>query len=159
MLNFFKNIFDSDSNVASNQPAPWHENTDIKNAVAALLIEVARADYVEEQAEKEQILELLQEYFKMDVREVEELFRRAETSVDNAIAFHPFTQVIRTELSSEHREKVIEMMWAVAFSDGVKDSNEEFLIRKVADLIRVPHPHFIRARRKVEALIQQAKSV
>ena len=127
--------------------------------MAALLIEVARADYVEEQAEKDQILELLQEYFKMDLREVEELFRRAEESVDNAIAFHPFTQIIRTELSSEHREKVIEMMWAVAFSDGVKDSNEEFLIRKVADLIHVLHPHFIRARRKVEALALPKTSV
>ena len=90
----------------------------------------------------------------MGKEDVSELMQNAGKTVDKAIAIHPFTQTIRMELSNEHREQVIEMMWAVAFADGVKDANEEFLIRKVADLIGVPHPHFIRARRKIEALAE-----
>jgi len=155
MLNFFKEMFDSEQTETTSPNAPWHENKDIRNAVASLLIEVARADYVEDAEETQEIQALLKDYFLMDLSEVEHLMQHAGKSVDDAIAIHPFTQTIRTELSSAHREQVIEMMWAVAFADGVKDANEEFLIRKVADLIHVSHAHFIRARRKVESLVSK----
>ena len=153
MIKFFRELFDSEQIDTPSPSAPWHEKKDIRNAVASLLIEVARADYVEDAEETREIQALLKDYFLMELSEVEDLMQRAARSVDDAIAIHPFTQTIRTELSSEHREQVIEMMWAVAFADGVKDANEEFLIRKVADLIHVSHAHFIRARRKVENLM------
>ena len=153
MLNFFKEIFEQETTTTDASNAPWHLNENIRNAVASLLIEVARADYVVDATETKEIRELLQDYFHMEKTAVDNLMKNAGKAVDDAIAIHPFTQTIRTELSNEHREQVVEMMWAVAFADGVKDANEEFLIRKVADLIGVPHPHFIRARRKVEALV------
>jgi uncharacterized tellurite resistance protein B-like protein len=43
------------------------------------------------------------------------------------------------------------MLWRVAYSDACKDKHEEYLVRKIAELLHVPHPAFIRARHKVEA--------
>ena len=42
------------------------------------------------------------------------------------------------------------MLWRVAFADGRIDKYEEHLVRKAADLLYVPHRHFIRAKLKIE---------
>jgi uncharacterized tellurite resistance protein B-like protein len=46
------------------------------------------------------------------------------------------------------------MMWRVAFADLNKDHHEEYLVRKVADLLHVPHSTFIRTRHTVEAELE-----
>jgi len=45
---------------------------------------------------------------------------------------------------------VVEMLWRVAFADGRIDRYEEALVRKIAELIYVPHRDFIRARHRVQ---------
>ena len=34
-------------------------------------------------------------------------------------------------------------IWKIAFIDGVVDMHEEYLVRKIADLLHVPHTAFI----------------
>jgi uncharacterized tellurite resistance protein B-like protein len=43
---------------------------------------------------------------------------------------------------------VIELLWRVALSDVHIDKYEEGLIRKVADLLFVPHVDFIQAKHR-----------
>jgi len=45
------------------------------------------------------------------------------------------------------------MLWQVAFADGHLDPYEEALVRKIADLIYVPHRDFIQSKLRV---MQQA---
>ena len=40
----------------------------------------------------------------------------------------------------------MELLWHVALADGEIDKYEDHLVRKVADLIYVPHLSFIRAK-------------
>ena len=138
---------------SKESPEGNHEShpKEVRIAIAALLVEVARSDYSEDEVEQNKVLELLEGYFDLERSEVEPLMRGASDAVDDAIALHPFTEVLRTHLDAKERERVIEMMWAVAYADGVKDANEEYLVRKVADLIHVSPQHFVRARHKVEA--------
>ena len=44
-------------------------------------------------------------------------------------------------------------MWKMAFADGSIDRYEEHLIRRVSDLIYVPHVNFIEAKHKAGILI------
>ena len=150
MFQIFKELFSGSDNDVSSQQESWNQRDHIRDAVASLLIEVAKADYDDDPKEREKIRELLMEFFGMAETDVTQLVERAQVSVDEAIALHPFTQTLRTELTPEERGLVIEMMWAVAYADGVKDANEEYLIRKVADLAHVPHARFIQARQRVE---------
>ena len=41
------------------------------------------------------------------------------------------------------------MLWRVAYADGCLDPYEEALVRKIADLIYVPHRDFIRTKHRV----------
>lgn len=42
-------------------------------------------------------------------------------------------------------------MWEMAYADGNLDKYEDYIIRKVADLIYVPHTEFIRAKSQVKS--------
>ena len=41
---------------------------------------------------------------------------------------------------------MVEYLWAVAFADENVDKHEEYLVRKIANLIGVSHKEFIKAK-------------
>jgi uncharacterized tellurite resistance protein B-like protein len=49
-------------------------------------------------------------------------------------------------------------MWEMAYADGDLDKYEDYIIRKVADLIYVPHTEFIRAKSLVKASLLSAEN-
>ena len=97
------------------------------------MVEVARADFQEDDSEKNEVRNLLTSHFDLTGAEVDSLFDSAANAVDQSIALHPFTETLRKTLSESEREYVIEMMWRVVYADGIKDDNEEYLVRKVAE--------------------------
>jgi uncharacterized tellurite resistance protein B-like protein len=122
----------------------------LRLATAALLIEVTRADFHVDQAERRAVVDSVQRLFGLDRQETDELVALAEEEVDGAVSLFQFTQLVDREFSQEQKAQVIEMMWRVAFADLNKDRHEEYLVRKVADLLHVPHTTFIRTRHIVE---------
>ena len=55
--------------------------------------------------------------------------------------------------SQEQKRKVIEHLWQVAYADGILDKYEEYMVRKIADLIYVSHKDFINAKLRVKKQI------
>jgi uncharacterized tellurite resistance protein B-like protein len=49
-------------------------------------------------------------------------------------------------------------MWEMAYADGNLDKYEDYIIRKVADLIYVPHSEFIRAKSLIKASMLNAEN-
>lgn len=123
----------------------------VRLAAAALLIEVTRADFHVEPAERRAVVNAVQRLFGLSRAETDELVALAEEEVDSSVSLFQFTQLVDREFSQEQKAEVIEMMWRVAYADLNKDKHEEYLVRKVADLLHVPHGTFIRTRHKVEA--------
>jgi uncharacterized tellurite resistance protein B-like protein len=126
-----------------------HERA-LQLATAALLIEVTRADFHVEQSERRAVISAVQALFELSRQETDELVALAEEEVDGSVSLFQFTQLVDQEFSQEQKAKVIEMMWRVAFADLDKDKYEEYLVRKVADLLHVPHSIFTRTRHKVQ---------
>lgn len=120
-------------------------------ATAALLIEMTRADFQTNPEEHGVVLRTVQRTFRLGAEETEELVRLAEQEVDEAVSLYQFTNLIDKHLPHERKVQVVEMLWQVAYADGVKDMHEEYLVRKIADLLHVSHRDFIRTRHKVEA--------
>jgi uncharacterized tellurite resistance protein B-like protein len=48
--------------------------------------------------------------------------------------------------------QLVAQFWQIAYADGVIDKYEEAAIRKVSDLLYVPHSDFIRAKLSAQAL-------
>lgn len=118
-------------------------------AAAALLIEMTRADYSVDSAEKQALKDVLQLALALDAGELDKLLELAGTAADRATSLYEFTRLINDHYSREEKLVLIESMWRVAFADGDLDKYEERLIRQVSDLIHVPHKEFIRLKLEV----------
>ena len=115
-------------------------------AAAALLIETARADFTQDEAEQQAMEALLSRTLDLPVNKVHELIIAASDQVDEATSLYEFTRVINDHYSAEQKLRLIAAMWAVAYADGDLDKYEEALIRQVAELTYVPHPDYIRSK-------------
>ena len=107
-------------------------------AVAALLIEAARMDSTFDVAERGSIENLLATKFNLDGQAVRQLIDDAQREVEYSTQYFPFTNAISKNMTIEQRTEIIEMMWSVAYSDGVLDPHEDMLLRQVAGLLHVP---------------------
>jgi uncharacterized tellurite resistance protein B-like protein len=107
-------------------------------AVAALLVEAARMDGRFDAGERTVIEGLLAKKFELGPWDVQRLIERAQASVTQSTQYFPFTHAICRDMSIEERTQIIEMMWAVAYADGVLDPEEDMLLRQVAGLMHVP---------------------
>ena len=50
----------------------------------------------------------------------------------------------------------MELLWDVAYADGRLHKYEEHLVRRIADLIHVPHRTFIRAKHKAKGIVRDS---
>ncbi|MGB0380582.1 MAG: TerB family tellurite resistance protein [Luminiphilus sp.] len=120
-------------------------------ASAALLVEVARADFEITPEELARLISLLAATFDMSPEDVELVTQQANDQVENAVSLHDFTRVINEHCSPEERSELIGLMWQVAAADGDLSKYEDHLIRRVADLLYVPHQEFIRLKHQALA--------
>ena len=125
------------------------ERTDPTFALAVLLIEVARSDDRVEAPEQGLIERALARRFGLRQSEVTSLVKAAEKGAIQATDLFHFTQVVVENFSEEERVGVIEMLWEVAYSDGLLTGDEDALIRRVAGLIYVSDRDRGEARRRV----------
>lgn len=49
----------------------------------------------------------------------------------------------------EQKIQLIESLWKIAFIDGELDVHEEYLVRKISELLYVPHSDFILIKNRV----------
>jgi len=128
---------------ADDEPAGEH---DLRLAVALLLLDVARAD-MEVTAEERQVArQLLERFFPVSPDQARALVDTAQRKAEQATSLYPFTSLINRECDLEERASIVGMLWKVSCADGKIDAHEEHLVRKVADLLYVPHTRFIQAK-------------
>ncbi len=147
MLNRLRELFRSDS----AEPGAGRSSEDVQLATAALLVEMIRADGIVEDAEITAVSGLLRDRFSLAPEDVDALMKEAERAVDDSVEFHAFADAINKHFDASDKTQMIECMWRVAYADGAKDRLEEHLIRRVAEILYVPHHAFIQARRQVES--------
>ena len=118
-------------------------------ATGALLVEMMRTDVECTEGERAVVLGALRDKFELTEEETHELMELAEAEADDAIDHYQFTSLIKTGFSQEQKRKVVEYLWAVAYADANVDKHEEYLVRKIANLIGVSHKEFIEAKLRV----------
>ena len=118
----------------------------VRLATAALLVEMSRADFQVQGPEVQRVRQLLATEFSLDDTDATVLFEHGETQADSATSLYEFTGLINSAFDADHKARLIRMLWDVAVADGQVDRYEDHLVRKVADLIHVPHSVFIRTK-------------
>lgn len=118
----------------------------VRLAVAALLVELARADHDEQAVEHEAIAGLIGRYFRLDRAGADELLAEARSAVDDSVSLREFTAPLHQDLSYADKQGIIGMLWDVALEDRTLDKYEDYLIGKVAELLYVSRGDVIRLR-------------
>lgn len=150
MLAKIKHFFSQKLSLSNSKNASDEgQESALQLAAAALLIELSRADYQQDRSEQISIENALQECFKLEPAQLEQLIALAEEENKDATSLYQFTSLIKDNYSSEQRFKLVKMLWQVALADGEISKYEDHLIRKVADLIYLSHSQFIRAKLEV----------
>ncbi len=139
-------------------PRAADQADDIQFAVAALLIEAGRMDDNFDAAERAAIDRLLAARFGLAPEAVTSLVEAAEQRVHQSAQYYPFTREICNRLSREERVEILEMLWKVAYADGVLDPYEDALLRQIAGLIHVADRDRGLARQRALESLQVGKS-
>ena len=115
-------------------------------ACAALLLEVAEADYKDDPKETQAILRALESELGLKRAAVTALLDQAKAETEGATDLFPYTHLINQRCTREQKCAMLTAMWRVAFADGDLDKYEEHLIRRTMELLRLEHSDFIRAK-------------
>ncbi|MCB1743588.1 MAG: TerB family tellurite resistance protein [Gammaproteobacteria bacterium] len=120
-------------------------------AVAALLVEMMRADRDVHQAERDTVARALTQIFSLPDEETEALLELADSRADDATSLFEFTSTINDRFEPDEKIEVVEMLWRVAHADGEVDKHEAHLVRKIADLLHLRHREYIAAKLRAES--------
>lgn len=147
MLGSIRSFFEQ--RLAAAGAAPQDAEHRLQLATAALLLEVARVDLDAHGVELAAVERAIGRTFQLSDGEVGELLRLAEEEVRESTSDYQFTALVNDGFDRADKARLVEMLWEVAYADGRLDKYEEHLIRRVADLIHVPHREFIAAKLRV----------
>ncbi len=149
MLRTLKDLFD-----ALTAPSPASSSTDdehlLQLATAVLLVEVMRADADLGVAERRAVVTALQDKFSLAADEIERLVELADQRSREATDFHAFTSRLNAAFSMAQKLRVVEHMWRVAYADGTLSAHENHVMRRLSDLLHVPHGAYINAKMRAQ---------
>jgi uncharacterized tellurite resistance protein B-like protein len=120
-------------------------------AVAALCVEMARADMQEKPEELERAKLMLAQRFSLNGEEAQALLSAGRTSSDQSVSLYSFTHFLNTHLDAPDKRNLLEMLWRVAYEDGSLDKYEDALMHKLAELLYVPLRDLMLAKQKAIA--------
>ena len=110
-----------------------------------------------EDAERTVIERLLAHKFQLSPEQTSELMHKAVEVGERSNQLYPFTRIAVERMDLAQRIGLIEMLWEVAYADGVLDPDEDALLRRVAGLIYVSDVDRAAARiRVLERMAKQA---
>ena len=129
MFKFFKK---EKKEIEVNQP-----NFEIELTAAVLAYEIARSDG---EISEDELSVLMEEIEKISIKvgkEKSEILKIVEIYSKDSVSFHEFIEDINDNFAKEQKLSLLKFMWKTAYADGRLDVDEERLVRRVADLIKI----------------------
>lgn len=122
---------------------------DARLPLAALLVRLARTDGDYAPEEKRRIDLILGKRYGLAAADASALRVQGETLEQSAPDTVRFTRAIKDEVDYEERETIVAVLWEVVLADGVRDEQEDAMIRLVANLLGVTDRDSALIRQKV----------
>lgn len=115
-------------------------------ACAVLLFEVAKADHQLDAKELARLEAVLRGLWQLPDKDLNDLLAVSERQADLNASLHQQVELINANFSQARKSDFLLGLWQVACADGAVHHHEEHLIRRVADLLYLPHQEFIRCK-------------
>jgi uncharacterized tellurite resistance protein B-like protein len=119
-------------------------------AACALLFEMVKADFEISASELQAMRKAVQTVMNIDDGTADTLIQLAQEESEAATSLYQFTRLINDNYSLEQKRELVKALWMIAFADGHVDRYEEHYLRKLVDLLYVPHSLFIQTKLEVQ---------
>jgi len=126
------------------QPEPLQDP--LRLATAAVLLEIAYADGEFTPAEDGDVVGFLKRVFELGEEDARDLLAQADELRNKTIDHFALTNYIRTNSSLAERIEIVKTMWRIVYSDRKLTDYENYLVRKLADLLGLEHHVMIEAK-------------
>ena len=145
MIDLIKKFFTKNNkNVTTeNGQEKFH---DIRVATCALFLEMANIDGEFSEVERENIIFALKKDYNLSDEYIHALIEASNEELKRGIDLWQFTNLINQNYSTEEKILIIEMIWKIAYADGELDKHEDYLVHKLAGLLRLDHKKMIEAK-------------
>ncbi|MFD1383785.1 TerB family tellurite resistance protein [Rhodanobacter aciditrophus] len=141
MLNALKKLFANEQEHI--------EPISYQKAVTALLLEVMIADDEIHPDEERKAKDAIRSVGDLG-EDIDQLFDEVKDEIRDATDAYQFTKVINATASIEQKLELLKCLWRVAFADGDLDAYEDHRIRKISELLFMPHSEFIQTKLAVQ---------
>ena len=147
MIDVIKKFFGKSGTNAS-EDKKGHSTHDIHVAACALLLEMSNIDGEFSESEKDHILSILKTRHQLTDENAVALLEASNEERENSTDLWRFASLINQNYSIAEKEGIIETIWSVAYADGHLDKHEDYLVHKLAKLLRLTHQQLIAAKLK-----------
>ena len=120
-------------------------------ATAVLMIDVARADFVFDESEFDQVLKLVEAHFRLTAEQAAELVVEASDKAEDLVDIHEFTKLLHDYLTDDEKARIVSLLWQIAYADGRLDKYEDSLVLKISDLLYVSRGLVMRLKHDAES--------
>jgi uncharacterized tellurite resistance protein B-like protein len=144
-MSFAKLIQRFKGGVCKDDGAPQQQDP-LRLATAAVLLDIGYADGTLTREEDEDLLAYLKRTFELDDTMAQELVKAADEIRAQSIDHYALTNFIRTSAPLNDRIEIVKTMWRMAYADGRLTDYENYLVRKLADLLGLEHHVMIEAK-------------
>ena len=125
---------------------PELQRDPLRLATAAILLETAYADGEFSPAEDGDVIGYLKRAFQLADAMAQELVAEAAEVRGQTIDHFALTNYIRKNASLAERVEIVKTMWRIVYSDRNLTDYENYLVRKLADLLGLEHHVMIEAK-------------
>lgn len=151
----FNQVVETISSTDSVAACAEDRDAAIRRAAAVLMVDVARADHVFQEAEFDRVLQLIETHFGLAPEEAADLVNTAGETVDDLVSVHAFTQLLHEHLDENDKARIIALLWQIAYTDGELDKYEDSLVLKISDLLYVSRGKVMRLKHDAEQLARR----
>lgn len=139
-------MFDKLLDLFRDEEDPNDAEINHQAAAAALMFEVVWADHDISETEMAVMATKLAELFALKPEHVQALLAQATQDHEDSVGLYPFTRALNDQLTADAKFEVVRALWQIAYADQRIDRFEEHMIRRIAELLYVPHTQFIEAK-------------
>ena len=113
------------------------QNFEIELTAAVLAYEIARSDGEISNDELSLLMQEIEKISQKVGKDATEILNIVEMYSKDSVSFHDFIEDINKSYSKDEKISLLDFMWKTAYADGKLDVDEERLVRRVADLIKI----------------------
>ena len=144
MFSFFKKEH-------SNEENQKDEAFELELTAAVLAYEIARIDGIVSDEELDVLIEEIKKISNKVNKQESEIIKIIEIYSNDSVSFFEFVEDINKNYSKEEKLRLLGFMWKIAYADGKLEVDEERLIRRLADLIKIKDLDVLKLKDKFES--------